>query len=98
MILKFKKFRPSLFTLPKRMLLNDQTQEQLNLVQKTYKDLLDLSHMKYPAKTMRTIEDLEEGYKYNRSSLGLWTLENAFKKGAYKVRTTNFAHIKEINA
>ena len=47
---------------------------------------------------MKTIEDLEEGYKYNRSSLGLWGLENAFQKGAYKVRTTNFEHIKSIGA
>ena len=54
--------------------------------------------MSYPVSTMKTIEDLEEGYKYNRSSLGLWGLENAFQKGAYKVRTTNFEHIKSIGA
>lgn len=45
---------------------------------------------------MITIPDLETGYKYNRSSLGLWGLETAFLKGAYKVRTTDFAHIKKM--
>jgi hypothetical protein len=54
--------------------------------------------MKYPTSTLKTIEDIEEGFKYNRSSLGLWGLQNAFYKGAYKVRTTNFDHIKEIKA
>lgn len=70
----------------------------MDLVQKTYKDLVELSHVSYPTTTMKSIEDLDEGYKYNRSSLGLWGLETAFLKGAYKVRTTNFDHIKELNA
>jgi len=52
--------------------------------------------MKYPTSMLKTIEDIQEGFKYNRSSLGLWGLQNAFYKGAYKVRTTNFEHIKEI--
>lgn len=54
--------------------------------------------MKYPTSMLKTIEDIQEGFKYNRSSLGLWGLQNAFYKGAYKVRTTNFEHIKEIKA
>ncbi len=99
MIAKFKKLAHCLSAnIATRSFLNDQTQEQLDLVQKTYKDLVELSHMKYPTSTLKTIEDIEEGFKYNRSSLGLWGLQNAFYKGAYKVRTTNFDHIKEIKA
>lgn len=63
-------------------------------MQSTYKDLLSLSHVDYPESTMKTIEDLETGYKYTRSSLGLWGLEKLFLKGSYKVRTTDFDIIK----
>jgi hypothetical protein len=41
---------------------------------------------------------METGFKYARSSLGLWSLNKAFEKGVYKIRTTDFDLIKEQKA
>jgi len=56
---------------------------------------MNLKHQDYPRETITTIDTLEEGFKYNRSSLGMWGLQTAFLKGSYKVRTTDFQLIKE---
>ena len=74
---------------------SQQANEQSDLIGQTYKQLLELSHSEYPEETHKVIEDIDTGFKYARSSLGLWGLNKAFEKGVYKIRTTDFDLIKE---
>lgn len=77
---------------------SQEVSEQSELISQTYKQLLELSHSEYPKETHKVIDDIETGFKYARSSLGLWGLNKAFQKGVYKISTTDFDLIKEQNA
>ena len=60
--------------------------------------MINLSHSDYPDSSLQKIEDIDTGFKYARSSLGLRGLHNAFNAGIYKVRTTDFNLIQDENA
>jgi hypothetical protein len=56
--------------------------------------MIDLPEVSYPKETFRQMEDIDYGFKYARSSLGLWGLNKNFSKGYYRLRTTDFDLIK----
>lgn len=59
--------------------------------------MIKLSHATYPKETFKQLTDLDLGFKYARSSLGLWGLNKNFHRGFYKVSTTDFDLIKKEN-
>jgi acyl-CoA thioesterase FadM len=57
--------------------------------------MIRLAHVNYPRETLKPLDDLETGFKYARSSLGLWGLNKNYHNGFYKVATTDFELIKQ---
>ncbi len=60
----------------------------------TYAAMIRLAHIDYPKETLKPLDNIEIGFKYARSSLGIWGLHKNYHNGYYKVATTDFDLIK----
>lgn len=52
--------------------------QRQQLVGDTYDRMVKLSHQQYPKETLKEIPNIQEGFKYARSSLGLSAVNKNF--------------------